>query len=305
MQRVGFIGLGAMGLGMCENLIAAGFHVCGYDVDAASVEALVNAGGQAAPSPEATAKDATVLAICVFNEEQVERILCDSPVLSMLPGGSTIIMHTTMAPDATAQFAADAVRRGFHYLDAPITGGKKGADEGTLTSIVSGSDEAFAKAHPILNAMSAHIVRIGDQAGAASTVKMINQLLAGVHLAATAEALSLAAKAGADPNAVYEVITRGAGNSNMFESRAVDMIRGDFPVNGVLGIFAKDLAIVAQTAQALDFPIPVAQSAMAQFAAAIEAGHGTDADSTVVGVYERAANVNVAEQASRFTKRET
>ncbi len=298
--KVGFIGLGAMGLGMSKHLIAAGFQVTGHDSDAKAVEAFAELGGRVAANAADAAKGADILLICVFNRDDVESVLFSEGALAQLASDATIVMHTTMEPEATQAVAERARARGLHYLDVPITGGKKGADDGTLTCIVSGSDEAYARARPALDAMSARTFRVGLEPGAASTVKMVNQLLVGINLMATAEAVSFAAKAGADPQAVYDIITHGAGNSHMFEGRAPDMIRGETTPAGVLDIFIKDLGIVLKTGASLDFPLPLTQQAMTQYENAVTRHGGRAPDTTIVKVYEANGEIDVAAATRRF-----
>jgi L-threonate 2-dehydrogenase len=211
---IGFIGLGAIGLGMCRNLLEAGFAVTGYDVRPEAVEALVEEGGERARSPAEAARGAGLLAVCVFDERQATEVLFGTGgAVASLPRGATVLMHTTMSPAGAEALETRLAETAHLLVDAPVTGGKAGADLGTLTVIGSGSDHAFAAATPVFEAIGRHVYRVGERAGAGSTVKMINQLLVGVHTVAAAEAVTLAVKAGADPQVVFDVISHGAGNS--------------------------------------------------------------------------------------------
>ncbi len=294
-EQIGFIGLGAMGYGMCRNLMAAGFRVVGYDVNAEALAALEAAGGEVADTPAAAAADCAMLAICVFDAGQAEQILFGADgAAAALAAGTVVAMHTTMAPQQVKALAERLAAMDHTLVDAPITGGKVGADEGTLTIIAGGPAAALDQCNRAFEAMGKKIYRVGDTAGSAASVKMINQLLVGVHMVATGEAMALAAKAGADPQTVYDVITHGGGNSNAFKSRAAFMIADDFAPRGALEIFVKDLGIVEAAANALDFPVPLANAALTQFRAAVDAGYGREDVAAIVKVYEQAGDVKVA-----------
>lgn len=299
VRSIGFIGLGAMGVGMSKNLLAAGHTVCGYDIDGDAMAKVVDAGGSAATSPALAAADASLLIVCVFSADQAERVLYgEEGAADALPDGATVVMCTTMAPEQSRRIGARLEAAGHPFVDAPVTGGKRGADEGTLTIIASGSDDAMATADIAFQAMGARVYRVGDAPGAASTVKMINQLLVGVHVVAAAEAVALAARAGADPKTVYDVITHGGGNSVAFESRVPFILSNDYAPRGVVDIFTKDLGIVADAARALKFPLPMASAALQQFLAAAAAGYGRNDDASVVKVYEQLAGIDVAARAA-------
>lgn len=299
-ETIGFIGLGAMGQGMTRNLMAAGYAVSGYDVDADAVSQFADAGGKAAQNPADAARGAALLIVCVFSGDQADAVLFgENGAAATLAAGATVVMSTTMAPDQTRELAVKLAENGYQYVDAPVTGGKRGADDGTLTVIASGSDAAMAAADGAFKAMGARVYRVGDAPGAASSVKMINQLLVGIHVVAAAEGIALAARAGADPNMVYEVITHGAGNSVAFESRVPNIIAGDFGPRGVVDIFLKDLGIVSDAARALKFPTPLASTALQQFLAAAAAGYGRNDDGAVVKVYEQLAGIEVAASAGK------
>ncbi|MDX1432251.1 MAG: NAD(P)-dependent oxidoreductase [Gammaproteobacteria bacterium] len=299
-QQTGFIGLGAMGAGMARNLLRAGFPVRGYDVQPALVEAFVADGGAGAASPAEAAEGADLLVVIVFTAAQAEAVLFgERGALESLPRGATVIMHTTTSPQEAEAMSARLAERGYAFLDAPVTGGKKGADEATLTIIVSGPDEALAAAQPAFEQMGRKIARVGDRAGAASTVKMINQMLCGIHVVATAEAMVLAARGGADPRQVYDVITHGAGNSFVFETRVPSILARDYSPKGVVEIFTKDLGIVTEAARRFQCPVPLTALALQQFLAAAAAGYTRNDDISVVKIYEQLAGVDVADTADR------
>lgn len=294
VKRIGFVGLGQMGRGQSKNLIDKGFEVAGYDVDGAALERLVAAGGIAAASPAEAARAAELFIVLVFTAAQAEAVLfgADGAVGALEPG-VPVVLHTTGAPAEAAALAERLAAAGHPMLDCPVTGGSAGAAAGTLTAIVSGPEAALSLARPALEAMCRRIVRIGEAAGQASTVKMINQLLVGVHAAAAAEAISLAVKAGADPEAVHEVITHGSGNSAVFARLVPLFLARDFASRGSLSIMLKDLAIVQEASRRHAAPTPLAAAALQQFLAAAAQGHGEADLGAVLKAYEAAAGVEV------------
>ena len=177
-------------------------------------------GGAGASTPAEAAKGADIVVSVVVNAAQTETILFGKDgAVETLPKDSVFLSSATMDPDVARRLAKQLEATGRHYLDAPISGGAQRAAQGELTILASGSPAAFAKARPALDAMAAKLYELGDAAGQGAAFKMINQLLAGVHIAAASEAMAFAAKQGLDIRKVYEVITASAGNSWMFENR--------------------------------------------------------------------------------------
>jgi len=170
-------------------------------------------------------------------------------------------------------------------LDAPVSGGAAKAASGEMTVMASGSDEAFAALQPVLDAVAAKVYRVGTEIGQGSTVKIIHQLLAGVHIAVGAEAMALAARAGIPLETMYEVVTNAAGNSWMFENRMCHVVDGDYRPTSAVDIFVKDLNLVAETAKALHFPLPLASTALNMFTEASNAGYGREDDSAVIKIF--------------------
>ena len=299
-QQVGFIGLGAMGAAMARNLVKAGFAVRGYDVRPEAVAQLAADGGEAAATPAAAAAGADLLIVIVFTAAQAEQVLFgEDGAVPALPAGATVAMNTTMAPGQSQALEARLAETGHRMIDAPVTGGVMGAEAGTLTFIASGSGEAMAAAAAAFEVMGAKVAHCGDRAGLGSTVKMINQMLCGVQVAITAEGIALAARAGADPNVVFDVIRSGAANSFVWENRVPTIIAGDYTPRGVVEIFTKDLDIVLQAGKALSFPLPLTAAALQQFLAAESLGHGREDDSAVVKIYEQLGGVDVAAAAKK------
>ena len=296
-MRVGVIGLGSMGMGMAVSLVRAGHVVAGSDVRAAAIDSLVAAGGQAAAGPGAAAEGAQLVIVMVVNQAQVETVLFGPDgAITRLPRGAVVMLSSTVPAAFTVALDARLAETGHLLLDAPVSGGAAKARDGQLTIMSSGTAAAYAVADPVLDAVAATVYRLGDRPGIGSTVKTVNQLLAGVHIAAAAEAMALGTRAGAgaDPRQLYEVISNSAGGSWMFQNRVPHMLDGDFTPLSSVEIFVKDLGLVLDTGRSLRFPLPIAAAAHQQFLAAAGSGHGGEDDAAVVKVYEGLAGISVA-----------
>jgi len=285
-QRIAVIGLGSMGFGMATSLLRAGFAVTGCDVSADSVARFKTAGGEGATTPAEAVRDAEIVVSVVVNAAQTEAVLFgeDGALEAMAPG-AVFVSAATMDPEIARRLAARVEASGRLYLDAPISGGAQRAAQGELTILASGSAAAFAKARPALDAMALRLYELGDAPGQGSAFKMINQLLAGVHIAAASEAISFAAKQGLDIRKVYEVITASAGNSWMFENRVPHVLEGDYTPRSAVDIFVKDLGIVQDMARNAKFPVPMSAAALQMFLMASAAGMGRDDDIAVAKIY--------------------
>jgi 3-hydroxyisobutyrate dehydrogenase len=205
--------------------------------------------------------------------------------------GGVIVACATMAPHDAVRLADRAAALGLPYLDAPISGGAVKAAAGQLTVMASGAPAAFERAAPILDAIAATVHRLGDAAGIGASFKMVNQLLAGVHIAAACEAITFAARLGLDLPKVYEVITAAAGNSWMFENRAPHILAGDYSPRSAVDIFTKDLGIVSDMGRQEKFPLQLAATALQMFIATAAAGMGRDDDASVARMIARLTGV--------------
>ena len=294
LERIGFIGLGAMGLPMARNLARAGFRVAGCDVRAEAVAALVEVGGRPAATPAEAARDAELVMIVVVSAQQVESVLYGpNGALETLPKGAIVMPNATVPASFARATAARLLEAGYGYIDAPISGGAARSASGELTVMASGAAADLERAMPALDVVSAKVYRLGEEPGIGSTVKTINQLLAGVHIAAAAEAMALGAACGADTRALFEVVSNSAGNSWMFSNRVPHMLDGDFTPLSAVDIFVKDLGIVLDTGREKKFPLPVAAAAHQMFLMAAGRGWGRLDDSAVVKVYEECGGTPV------------
>jgi 3-hydroxyisobutyrate dehydrogenase len=282
---------------MARRLVGQGFQVHGFDLNPAAGQALVEAGGQSTQSAAAAAQVANVLILMVVSGEQVEGVLFGAgAVAAALSPGSLVIMCSTVKPEFARQTAARLAARELDVLDAPVSGGVIKAAAGELSIMASGSPAAFAKAEAVLAALATRVYRLGDECGQGSTVKMVNQLLAGVHIAAAAEAMALGVRAGVDPQELYEVISNSAGSSWMFQNRVPHMLAGDYTPLSAVDIFVKDLGIVLETGKELRFPLPLSATAHQLFLMAAAAGFGRQDDAAVVKVFEQLAGIQVRKE---------
>ncbi|MEP7174786.1 MAG: L-threonate dehydrogenase [Aestuariivirga sp.] len=278
----GVIGLGSMGLGMAQSMVKRGIKVAGFDINAAAVAKLVEAGGGGAASLAEVAKNADVLLVVVVNAAQTDAVLFgEKGAAAAMKKGSVIISSATMAPDDARRLAAKAEALGLLYLDAPISGGAAKAAIGQLTVMASGSPETFKRARLVLDAIAATVYELGDAAGIGASFKMVNQLLAGVHIAAACEAVTFAKKLGLDLPTVYKVITASAGNSWMFENRVPHILDGDYAPRSAVEIFTKDLGIVSDMGRREKFPLQIAATALQMFLMTAAAGMERDDDASV------------------------
>jgi 3-hydroxyisobutyrate dehydrogenase len=285
-ETVAVIGLGAMGFGMARSLLRHGFTVVGFDPSATAVGRLSAVGGHAVDSPATAAQAAAIVVSVVINAAQTEQVLFGPEgAAEAMPPDAVFLSSATMDPAFARSFGERLQATGRHYLDAPISGGPLRAEAGTLTVMASGSPIAFAKARPALAAVATQVYELGATLGTGAAFKMINQLLAGVHIAAACEAISFAAKQRLDLNKVYEVITASAGNSWMFENRVPHVLAGDYHALSAVEIFVKDLGIVQDMARQERFPVPLAAAALQMFLAAAGAGMGGDDDSSLARIY--------------------
>lgn len=283
---VGLIGLGAMGRGMAASLRRKGFAPRVFDVRADAVESFIAEGGTGCASPADLAAACDVVISVVVNAAQTESVLFgENGAAAAMRPGNVFVMCSTVDPNWSIALEARLETLGLHYLDAPISGGAAKAASGEMTMMTSGRAAAYEKCTPLLDAMAARVYRLGDRAGAGSKVKIINQLLAGVHIAAAAEAMALGLRQGVDAKALYDVITHSAGNSWMFENRMAHVLSGDYTPLSAVDIFVKDLGLVLDSAHAARFPLPLASTAHQMFLQASAAGHGREDDAAVIKIF--------------------
>ncbi|MCB1740364.1 MAG: NAD-binding protein [Gammaproteobacteria bacterium] len=287
------IGLGSMGGGIARSMLRAGLKVAGYDVSDELQDAFRAEGGTDLPRPQAATQAAAVVCV-VVNAQQTDSVLFgDDGLAAHMQPGSVFVSCATVPPEFARATAARLAQSGIEYLDAPISGGSARAGEGRLTVMASGSAAAFERAAPVLDAMAEKVFRLGDEAGRGSALKVVNQLLAGVHIAAAAEAVTFGMTQGIDPATTLEVISECAGASWMFGNRVPHIVAGDYTAHSAVDIFVKDLDIVLDVAHRARFSAPLTAAALQQFVAASGAGFGREDDAAVAKIYARNAGLKL------------
>ena len=290
VTQVGLIGLGAMGSGMAKSLRRAGHDVHVYDIRLEAAQQFAKDGGTACATLAELGAACDVVISVVVNAAQTEAVLFGpqgdgSGCAATMKKGSVFVMCSTVDPHVSIGFESRLKDLGLLYVDAPISGGAARAASGEMTMMTAARPEAYALTEPLLHAMAAKVYKLGDCAGAGSKVKIINQLLAGVHIAAAAEAMALGIREGVAPEALYEVITNSAGNSWMFENRMAHVLAGDYTPLSAVDIFVKDLGLVLDTARASKFPLPLSSTAHQMFMQASTAGYAREDDSAVIKIF--------------------
>ncbi|GJS95127.1 ketose-bisphosphate aldolase class-II family protein [Tanacetum coccineum] len=343
VNNIGFIGLGAMGFGMATHLLKSNFSVHGFDVTLlpypfcySSVLSVIGnalydnnilshkrevigeevykptlsrfaqAGGLIGSSPAEVSKDVDVLIVMVTNEVQAESVLYGvDGAVSVLQPGASIVLSSTVSPAFISQLELrlQNENKGLKLIDAPVSGGVIRASEGTLTIMASGTDEALEHAGSVLSALSEKLYVIKGGCGAGSGVKMVNQLLAGVHIASAAEAMAFGARLGLDTRVLFDIIKASDGTSWMFENRGPHMVDNDYTPLSALDIFVKDLGIVARECAARRVPLHISTAALQLFLSGSASGWGRLDDSAVVKVYETLTGIKVEGKLSVINKK--
>ena len=293
-RTLGVVGLGSMGHGAAVSALRRGVPTWGLDAQAAARERFLAAGGRTASSLTELGAVCDAVLLLVVNAAQTESVLFGDQGLALtLKPGSVVIASATVDPALPPQWEARLAEHGLWLIDAPVSGGAKKAAEGQMTVMASGRPEAFAAAGELLEAIAGKVYRLGDRAGIGSTVKMVNQHLAGVHIAAACEAMALGLRAGADGRQLYEVICNSAGMSWMFQNRVPHILDGDYTPLSSVNIFVKDLGIVLDAARKLAFPLPLAAAAHQLYLASAAAGHGDEDDSAVFKFYAELSGIDL------------
>jgi 3-hydroxyisobutyrate dehydrogenase len=295
-KSIAFVGLGAMGAPMAENLLKRQFRVTGFDMREAAREALVAAGGHGADSASAACAGAEALVLMVVNAAQARAVLFEAGALDALAPGAVVMLMATCPPGEVEAIAEKVTASGRHFVDSPVSGGVVGAKAATLSIMVGAPADSFALAKPVLEAMGDKVFHVGEKPGQGATVKTVNQLLCGVHIAAAAEALSLAEKAGIDGRVLFSIMEGSAASSWMLKDRGPRMHEPDPAVTSAVDIFVKDLGIVLDAGRAARTALPLAAAAHQMFLATSGLGHGGRDDSQVVRAY-RALNARPGDDA--------
>ena len=295
-RKICVLGLGSMGMGVALSLLERQFEVVGFDVNKNAMKGLEEAGGTVKNSVKSAVENCIAVIVLVVNDKQVEDVLFGiDGAVEGLSSGAVIIQSSTIPAAYAKECGNRLLDRGFEMIDAPVSGGAAGARSAKLSIMASGPDSAFEKVADIMDAISGKIYRLGSEYGIGSTVKTVNQLLAGVHIAAAAEAMAFGVRAGANPRELYDVISGSAGSSWMWQNRVPHILDDDYAPLSAVDIFVKDLGIVLGTGQEMRFPLPLTAAAHQQFLAAAASGFGREDDSAVFKVFQKLSDIKIEE----------
>ena len=293
MKKIGFIGLGIMGKPMCRNLLKAGYQLTVYSRSQTNVDAVTSHGAAYAPSPAAVAEASDVVITMVPDSPQVrEVVLGEAGVVQGARAGLYVVDMSSIAPLASREIAAELAGKGVRFLDAPVSGGEPKAIDGTLTVMVGGDAADFAAVAPVLSTMAAAVTRVGE-VGAGNVAKLANQIVVALNIAAMSEAFVLAAKAGVEPELVYQAIRGGLAGSTVLDAKAGLVMDRKFDPGFRIKLHAKDLANVLQTAHELHVPLPFTASVMEVMQAMLADGCGEDDHASIIRYFEKQAKVTV------------
>lgn len=296
MRKLGFIGLGTLGTPIAEHLLAAGFELTVYDRTRARAEALARLGAAVADSPAQAARSAEAVVTCLLDDPVVEEVvLGENGVIHGAEEGSVLIEMSTISPLTVCKIARELAEKGVQMLDAPVTRGSQGAREGTLAIIVGGERAIFERCRPVFEAVGTDLFYMGG-IGMGAVAKVVNNLLAFVNTAVIMEALALGVKAGADPVALYRVISAGSGNSYQVQQRVPNVLRGNFdPIFFSIDGAFKDLDLATSLGKELKVPMLFATAAQQLYQLGRAAGLGDRDAGAAILLYERLIGIQVRE----------
>ena len=273
---------------MAKTLVTSGFQLSVFDILAERMRPLVEAGAQGAGSPGEASENAEAIIIMVMTASQVEDVLFgDDGAVQALAPGSTVIIMSTIGPEKVRALAGRLAESELQVLDAPVSGGPSRAEKGDLLVMVGGARDLLDESRPVLETMGSAVVHCGESPGDGQAVKMVNQLLVGIHLAAAGEALAYADALGLDPRFVFEAVKKGAANSFMLENRGDSMLSGEFSGGSKLEILIKDVDLAVEAAKEHDFHAPLGSTANEIYQQASGLGLGDEEDAGVIRIFQR------------------
>lgn len=295
-MKIGFIGLGIMGKPMSKNMLKAGYDLVVLDVNKASVDEVVSAGAQTAPSPKAVAEQADVIITMLPNSPHVKQVvLGENGIIEGAKAGAVVIDMSSIAPLVSRQIAEKLAEKGIEMLDAPVSGGEPKAIEGTLSVMVGGKKEVFDKCYDVMKSMAGSVVLTGE-VGAGNVTKLANQVVVALNIAAMSEALVLATKAGVNPELVYEAIKGGLAGSTVLNAKAPLVMDRKFDPGFRINLHIKDLNNVLETSHEIGVPLPLTAAVMEMMQALKVDGMGDLDHGALVRYYEKMAQVEVKRQ---------
>jgi 3-hydroxyisobutyrate dehydrogenase len=285
-MQIGFIGLGIMGRPLALNLVKAGFSLTVYNRTASKCEPLRSAGASVARSPREVAASADVIITMVSDTKDVESVLFGSEgIWHGLRQNQVVIDMSTISPEATIEFARRLAERSCDMLDAPVTGGEKGAIEGTLTIMVGGKREVFDRCLPILQAIGKNIVYVGESGNGQKT-KLVNQIICACNIVSIVEGLRFARLSGLELETTLKVVSSGAAASWMLSNLAPKILQGDFAPGFLIRLQQKDLRLVLESIQKIDGSFPATELAYKLFTEAVERGLGEQGTQGLINLYD-------------------
>ena len=288
-MKIGFIGLGIMGKPMAKNLLKAGYELVVYDIIRSAIEEVVAAGATAAGSPKEVASQVSTVITMLPNSPQVKEVVLGADgVLEGLNPGGIIIDMSSIAPLAAKEVAAAAALRGIEMLDAPVSGGEPKAIDGSLSIMVGGKQAIFDQCKDILLKMGKSVTLCGD-IGAGNTTKLANQVIVALNIAAMSEALVLGAKAGVDPEVIYQAIRGGLAGSTVLDAKAPMVLNGNFKPGFKIDLHIKDLNNALETAKEVGVPLLLTSQVMEMMQALKVDGKGQSDHSAIAQFYEKLA----------------
>ncbi|MFT3962477.1 2-hydroxy-3-oxopropionate reductase [Propionivibrio sp.] len=296
-KKIGFIGLGIMGKPMSKNLLKAGYDLTVCDINAAAVAEVVALGAKAAATPAAVAAQTEIVITMLPNSPQVKTVaLGAGGIAEGARPGTIVIDMSSIAPLAAQEVAKALAEKGVRMIDAPVSGGEPKAIDATLSIMVGGDPAVFEECLPILKCMGASAVRVGD-VGAGNVTKLANQVVVALNIAALSEAMTLATKAGVDPELVFNAIKGGLAGSTVMNAKAPLILERKFAPGFRIGLHIKDLDNALDTAHEVGAPLPLTAGVMEILQALKVDGCAGDDHGAIVKYYEKLAQVEVRRQA--------
>jgi 3-hydroxyisobutyrate dehydrogenase len=297
MMKVGFIGLGVMGKSMAKNVLKGGYELCVSDLNKDAVKELVDMGAVEKSSPKEIAEASDVILLSLPNSAIVEKVvLGDNGVLEGAKEGAVIVDLSSITPKTIQNIARVSAEKGVHVMDGPVSGGAGGAEKGTLTIMLGGSEEVLEKVRPVMECMGDKINLVGD-VGAGDTVKLVNNLLLGANMVAVSEALALGVKAGLKPETLYEIISKSSGSSYALTAKYKNYIaKGNIEPGFMIDLQYKDLQLAIDTAKDLKVPLTIGNMTQQMFEIARAEGFGNKDISAMIRVFEKWNDIKVREE---------
>lgn len=294
MEKLGFLGLGIMGAPMCRNLLKAGFPLTVFDVDAAKVAALVAEGAKAAVSPKQMAEQVDILVACLPNADIVDLVVSgEDGLLAGCRPGQVFVDMTTNYPEASIAVEKKLAAEGVQMLDAPVSGGNVGAEQGTLSIMCGGPKDAYERCMPVFEAMGRRITLMGKQVGAGGYAKLVNQIMVSIHLASVAEAFVFAKKAGLDLQKLVPALEAGWANSMVLNVKAPKILNNDYTPVGTVRVQHKDLSYILRTMESLGMKLPLCPQIHAMYQELIDAGQEGVDQMALIRVFEHLGGVRM------------